>query len=77
MVDEMNRANHSGGLKMVGEVIPGVVNADCRSRDILNLWICGGLVFPAVGGANPSLTIRAVACRAADRIDALAARGDP
>jgi choline dehydrogenase-like flavoprotein len=45
-----------------------VVNADCRSWDILNLWICDGSVFPTVGGVNPSLTIQAIACRTADRI---------
>ena len=53
-----------------------VVNADCRSWDIPNLWICDGSVFPTVGGVNPSLTIQAIACRTADRIKALAARGE-
>ena len=48
-----------------------VVNADCRSWDIPNLWICDGSVFPTVGGVNPSLTIQAIACRTADRIEAL------
>ncbi len=151
LVDEMARANHSVGLKMVGEVMPNpdnrvtlsqerdrfglpiprvtfslgdneramvrhalrfmdqsleatgaterwaqeddtchlngtarmgddpatsVVNADCRSWDIPNLWVCDGSVFPTVGGANPSLTIQAVACRTADRIQALARRGE-
>ena len=53
-----------------------VVDADCRSWDIPNLWICDGSVFPTVGGVNPSLTIQAIACRTADRIRALAARGE-
>ena len=53
-----------------------VVDADCRSWDIANLWICDGSVFPTVGGVNPSLTIQAIACRTADRIKALAARGE-
>jgi choline dehydrogenase-like flavoprotein len=53
-----------------------VVDADCRSWDIPNLWICDGSVFPTVGGVNPSLTIQAIACRTADRIKALAARGE-
>lgn len=52
------------------------VNADCRSWDIPNLWICDGSVFPTVGGVNPSLTIQAIACRTADRIKVLAARGE-
>jgi len=150
LVDEMARANHSVGLKMVGEVLPdernrvtlsdardeyglpvpritfslranekamiahaldfmedslaavgarsiwretddtchmngtarmgddprtSVVDADCRSWEIPNLWVCDGSVFPTVGGANPSLTIQAIACRTADRIDALARQG--
>ena len=53
-----------------------VVNADCRSWDIPNLWVCDGSVFPTVGGVNPSLTIQAIALRTADRIKALAARGE-
>jgi choline dehydrogenase-like flavoprotein len=53
-----------------------VVNADCRSWDIPNLWICDGSVFPTVGGVNPSLTIQAIACRTADRISVMARRGE-
>jgi choline dehydrogenase-like flavoprotein len=53
-----------------------VVNADCRSWDIPNLWVCDGSVFPTTGGVNPSLTITAIAMRTADRIRALAARGE-
>ena len=49
-----------------------VVDADCRSWDIPNLWVCDGSVFPTVGGVNPSLTIQAIAIRTADRIDKLA-----
>ena len=150
LVDEMARANHSVGLKMVGEVLPdernrvtlsdardeyglpvpritfslranekamiahaldfmedslaavgarsiwretddtchmngtarmgddprtSVVDGDCRSWEIPNLWVCDGSVFPTVGGANPSLTIQAIACRTADRIGALARQG--
>lgn len=53
-----------------------VVDGDCRSWDIPNLWICDGSVFPTVGGVNPSLTIQAIACRTADRIKTLASRGE-
>lgn len=151
LLDEMNRYNHSVGLKMVGEVLPyehnrvtltdetdqygipiprvtfsygdneramidhalcfmdralevvgvkdrwqnanetahllgtarmgdhparSVVNADCRSWDIPNLWVCDGSVFPTSGGVNPSLTIQAIACRTGDRIAELARRGE-
>jgi choline dehydrogenase-like flavoprotein len=52
-----------------------VVDGDCRSWDIPNLWNCDGSVFPTVGGVNPSLTIQAIACRAGDRIRELARQG--
>jgi len=53
-----------------------VVDADCRSWDIRNLWVCDGSVFPTVGGVNPSLTIQALACRTGDRIRQMARRGE-
>ncbi len=68
---------HLHGTARMGENrATSVVNADCRSWDIDNLWICDGSVFPTVGGVNPSLTIQAIALRTADRIEALAARGE-
>lgn len=69
--------NHLAGTARMGnDPARSVVNADCRSWDIPNLWICDGSIFPTVGGVNPSLTITALALRAADRIKALAARGE-
>jgi choline dehydrogenase-like flavoprotein len=66
----------NGTARMGGDPHTSVVNADCRSWDIPNLWICDGSVFSTVGGVNPSLTIQAVACRTADRIATLASRGE-
>jgi len=66
----------NGGARMGDDPRTSVVNADCRTWDIPNLWICDGSVFPTVGGVNPSLTIQAVACRTGDRIKAMAARGE-
>ena len=66
----------NGTARMGGDPRTSVVDADCRSWDIRNLWICDGSVFPTVGGVNPSLTIQAIACRTADRIKALARRGE-
>lgn len=66
----------NGTARMGSDPRTSVVNADCRSWDIPNLWICDGSVFPTVGGVNPSLTIQAIACRTADRIEALASRGE-
>ncbi len=70
-------ANHLAGTARMGfDRETSVVNADCRSWDIPNLWICDGSVFPTTGGVNPSLTIQAIALRTADRIKAMALRGE-
>ena len=66
----------NGGARMGDDPRTSVVNADCRTWDIPNLWVCDGSVFPTVGGVNPSLTIQAIACRTGDRIKALAAQGE-
>jgi choline dehydrogenase-like flavoprotein len=74
---EMDDTCHLNGTARMGDdPRTSVVNGDCRSWDIPNLWICDGSVFPTVGGVNPSLTIQAIACRTGDRIRALAARGE-
>ena len=66
----------NGGARMDGDPRDSVVDADCRSWDVRNLWVCDGSVFPTVGGVNPSLTIQAIACRTGDRIKAVARRGE-
>jgi len=69
--------NHLGGTARMGnDRTSSVVNADCRSWDIPNLWVCDGSVFPTVGGVNPALTIQAIAMRTASRIGILARRGE-
>jgi choline dehydrogenase-like flavoprotein len=75
--DETDDTCHLNGTARMGaDPRTSVVNADCRSWDIPNLWICDGSVFPTVGGVNPSLTIQAIACRTADRVRSLAQRGE-
>jgi choline dehydrogenase-like flavoprotein len=65
-----------GTCRMGADPATSVVDADGRSWDIPNLWICDGSLFPTSGGVNPSLTIQALACRAGERIRLLAARGE-
>jgi choline dehydrogenase-like flavoprotein len=75
--DETDDTCHLNGTARMGEdPRTSVVNSDCQCWDVPNLWICDGSVFPTVGGVNPSLTIQAIACRTADRIKALAGRGE-
>jgi choline dehydrogenase-like flavoprotein len=75
--DQEDDTCHLNGTARMGtNAANSVVNADCRSWDIPNIWICDGSVFPTVGGVNPSLTIQAIACRTGDRIKELARRGE-
>ncbi len=66
----------NGTARMGDDAATSVVDTNCRSWDIPNLWVCDGSVFPTVGGVNPSLTIQAIACRTADRIRTMARRGE-
>jgi choline dehydrogenase-like flavoprotein len=49
-----------------------VVNADHRAHDVPNLFICDGSSFVTSGRGQPTMTIQALAFRAADCIAALA-----
>jgi choline dehydrogenase-like flavoprotein len=48
--DETDDTCHLNGTARMGDDSrTSVVNADCRTWDIPNLWICDGSVFPTVG----------------------------
>ena len=64
-----------GTCRMGSTRADSVVDADGRSWDVSNLWICDGSLFATSGAVNPSLTIQALALRMGDRIKALAAQG--
>jgi choline dehydrogenase-like flavoprotein len=65
----INRYAHLvGGARMAADEQHGVVNADCRSFAVPNLYITDGSTLPTQGSANPALTIMAVAARTADRL---------
>jgi choline dehydrogenase-like flavoprotein len=55
-----------GGARMATDERHGVVDRNCRSFAVPNLFITDGSVLPTQGSANPALTIMAVAARAAD-----------
>lgn len=65
-----------GTCRMGHDPADSVVNADCRTHDVPNLFICDGSVFPTSTAVNPSLTIEAIAARTADRIIAQVRRGE-
>jgi choline dehydrogenase-like flavoprotein len=63
------RSAHTLGTCRMGETADGgVVDADGRSFDIPNLWICDNSVFPSSLTANPGLTTMALSLRTADAI---------
>jgi choline dehydrogenase-like flavoprotein len=73
--EEEDTAHLMGGCRMGADPAESVVDADGRSWEIPNLWICDGSLFPTGGGVNPSLTIQALACRIGARMVELGRRG--
>ena len=65
-----------GGARMAADERQGVVDSNCRSFAVPNLYITDGSVLPTQGSANPALTIMAVAARAADRLVSGSHRGE-
>jgi choline dehydrogenase-like flavoprotein len=55
-----------GGARMAADEREGVVDRNCRSFAVPNLFIADGSVLPTQGSANPALTIMSVAARAAE-----------
>lgn len=61
--------SHMCGTAVAGHDPDGsVVNPDCRSHDLDNLWIVDGSFFASSAALNPALTIAANALRVAERI---------
>jgi choline dehydrogenase-like flavoprotein len=60
--------HHMGTTRMSDFPDRGVVDPDCRVFGTENLYVASSSVFPAVGYANPTLTIVALALRLADHL---------
>lgn len=65
-----------GTCRMGDDPATSVVDRSHRSHDIPNLFICDGSSFVTSGRGQPTMTIMALAFRAADKIKAAAAAGD-
>ena len=69
--------NHEiGGCRMGSDPHTSVVNSWCRAHDLPNLYIADASVFPSASEKNPTLTIMALAARAADNIAERLKQGD-
>jgi choline dehydrogenase-like flavoprotein len=68
--------SHMCGTAVAG-VDPGasVLNPDCRSHDVANLWVVDSAFFPSSAALNPALTIAANALRVAPKIAAATGAG--
>jgi choline dehydrogenase-like flavoprotein len=69
-------AHLMGGCRMGFSPDDSVTDADGRTWDVPNLFVCDGSLMPTAGGVNPAMTIMATSARIADRIRALAAQGE-
>ncbi|MFP4626445.1 MAG: GMC family oxidoreductase [Natronomonas sp.] len=60
--------HHMGTTRMGEDPAESVVGPELRTHDLANCWIASSSVFPTAGAMNPTLTIAALALRAADDI---------
>ena len=58
--------HHMGTTRMGKSCSDGVVNENCKSHSIDNLYINGSSVFPTSSATNPTYTILAMSIRLAD-----------
>jgi len=65
-----------GTCRMGNDPKTSVINTDHRTHDVKNLFLCDGSSLVTSGRGQPTMTIEALAFRAADRITALAQRGE-
>jgi choline dehydrogenase-like flavoprotein len=76
-VGEQTMAFHLlGTCRMGNDPKTSVINSDHRTHDVKNLFLCDGSSLVTSGRGQPTMTIMALAFRAADRITALAKRGE-
>ncbi len=76
-ITEQQMAFHLlGTCRMGNDPKTSVINTDHRTHDVKNLFLCDGSSLVTSGRGQPTMTIEALAFRAADRITALAKRGE-
>jgi gluconate 2-dehydrogenase alpha chain len=67
--EEKGRPNRwAGGTRMGADRLRSVVNKNCQTHDIENLFVVGSSVFPTMAGYPPTATIAALSYRAAEFI---------
>ena len=61
-------SHQCGTARMGADPAASVVDANLRAHDIENLYVVDASVLPTSAAVNPSLTVAALALRAADHI---------
>ena len=64
-----------GGCRLGEDPTKSVVNPELRVHDTPGLYVFSGAVFPSCPGVNPTLTMWAVCCRAAEQLVARLKQG--
>jgi choline dehydrogenase-like flavoprotein len=76
-VREQSHAVHLlGTCRMGNDARTSVIDANHRTHDVPNLYLCDGSSFVSSGRGQPTMTIEALAFRAAEKIAAAARHGD-
>ena len=61
-------AHQAGTMRFGSDPSQSVLDLNCRSHEIDNLYVTDGSFFPSIGAVNPTLTIIANALRVGDHI---------
>ena len=61
-------AHQAGTMRFGADPATSVLDLDCKSHQLDNLYVADASFFPSIGAVNPTLTIIANAMRVADRI---------
>jgi len=61
-------AHQAGTCRFGTDPARSVLNLDCRTHEVENLYVADASFVPSIGAVNPTLTIIANALRVADRI---------
>ena len=74
--DTFSSTHVFGTCRMGNDPATSVVDSKHRNHDVPNLFICDGSSMVTSGRGQPTMTIMALAFRAADHIKAVARAGD-
>jgi len=78
VISQSHDGYHQIGLTRMGSTRhDGVVDANCRTFDVDNLFVAGSSVFPTSGQANPTFPAVALGVRLAHHLAAIVERAQP